>query len=115
MINKHTSFWFAVGLKFHENHETELLIRHLTLLAIFYHAQEQTMIAEGLFRRALDMSKDHHSFHRAFALKMYGHVLATKDNRKTEKDSYLKAAKAIEDELPSWSSKLQNLHFPKLD
>ena len=108
---KHTSFWFAIALKHHEAHNSPLLARHLALLAIFYHAQEQTMIAEGLFNRALDLTKNENSFNRAFALKMYGHVLATRPQRGTEVKKYHSEASTIEDTLPKWSGKLPNLYF----
>ena len=63
---KHSSFWFVVGLKYHEKFESNFLAKHLTLIAIFYHAQERTMISEGLLTRALELTKDQKSFERAF-------------------------------------------------
>lgn len=105
---KHTSFWFVVGLKYHETHDTELLARHLTLLAIFYHAQDRTMIAEGLLSRALDLTKGTHSFHRAFACKMYAHILGTKSNRETE----VKKLTEESEFSPEWMNRLVNLQIP---
>jgi hypothetical protein len=101
---KHTSFWFVVGLKYHEKFGSEFLAKHLTLLAIFYHAQERTMIAEGLLTRALDLTKDKdtHVFQRAFALKMYAHVLAKSQNRQSEVIRYQTEQREIEKGLAEW-------------
>ena len=108
---KHTSFWFAIALKHHEAHNSNLLSRHLALLAIFYHTQEQTMIAEGLFNRALDLTKNENSSNRAFALKMLAHTLSTRPQRSTEVKRFYSEAQEIESTLPKWSGKLPNLHL----
>jgi hypothetical protein len=110
---KHTSFWFVVGLKHHESKKSELLARHLSLLAIFYHAMDRTMIAEGLFTRALELTKDKKSFNHAFTLKMYSHVLSLKPNRGTEVEKLIKECKEIEDSLPEWMNKFVNFQIPE--
>ena len=112
---KHTSFWFVAGLKFHENNSTELLARHLTLLAIFYHSQGRTMIAEGLLSRALDITKGENNEHRAFTMKIYGQILAMKGNRNTESRKYINEGRAIEGSHVPWAGKLTQVHIPMIE
>jgi hypothetical protein len=109
---KHTSFWFVAGLKFHENHNTQLLTRHLTLLAIFYNTQSRGMIAEGLLSRALELTKNEKSFDRSFALRMYSLILAKKPNRATEVEKFRKEADEIDEQFPDWYKKIVNIQIP---
>uniref|UniRef100_A0A7S3KAY1 Uncharacterized protein n=1 Tax=Euplotes crassus TaxID=5936 RepID=A0A7S3KAY1_EUPCR len=112
MDKKHTSFWYVAGLKFHEKYETDFLARHLTLLAIFYHAQERTMIAEGLLTRALELTKGKGDIHEAFTFKIYGHILRSKPSRVNESEKFTTRATEIEQQLVPWTSKLVQMHIP---
>ena len=109
---KHSSFWFVVGLKYHEKYETELLARHLTLLAIFYHAQERTMIAEGLLTRALELTKDKNDIHEAFTNKIFSFILSTKPTRTSEAEKHRLLSQEIESNLKPWSAKIAQFLIP---
>lgn len=67
------------------------------------------MVAEGLFRRAIELTDNDKSFYRAFALKMYAHVLSYKPKRGTEVEKMRSEAKEIEQDLPKSASRMPNL------
>lgn len=54
---KETAFWLKLGIKHYENYEKENIARHLIVFALFYSQLGQTLLAEGLYRRALDLLK----------------------------------------------------------
>ena len=79
------------------------------MLAIFYHIQEQPMVAEGLFRRALDLSENEKSANRVFVQRMFGHILKYNKNRSTESENLIKEAEELEKSLPKSATKLQSI------
>jgi hypothetical protein len=55
---RQTAFWLKAGIKHYEKYEKENIARHLIVFALFYSQLGQTMIAEGLYRRAIDLLKN---------------------------------------------------------
>jgi hypothetical protein len=54
---RQTAFWLKTGIKHYENYEKENIARHLIIFALFYSQLGQTMYAEGLYRKAIELLK----------------------------------------------------------
>jgi Tfp pilus assembly protein PilF len=55
---RHTAFWLKAGIKHYENYEKENIARHLIIFALFYSQLGQSMYAEGLYRKAIEILKN---------------------------------------------------------
>lgn len=55
---KQTAFWLKLGVKHYENYEKENIARHLIIFALFYSQLGQTMLAEGLYRKSIEILKN---------------------------------------------------------
>jgi hypothetical protein len=53
-----TAFWLKAGIKHYENYEKENIARHLIIFALFYSQLGQTMFAEGLYRKSIELLKN---------------------------------------------------------
>ena len=53
--NKATAFWLKLGLAHSDKWKSPHLPRHLAIFALFYSQLGQTLYAEGLYRKAIDM------------------------------------------------------------
>ena len=56
--DRQTAFWLKSGIKHYENYEKENIARHLIVFALFYSQLGQTMYAEGLYRKAIELLKN---------------------------------------------------------
>lgn len=70
------------------------------------------MISEGLLTRALELTKDKHSFQRAFTLKIYAHILSKRQNRQSDVIKYSAEQQEIEKDLVEWLPKLSQMQVP---
>lgn len=55
---RHTAFWLKAGIKHYENYEKENIARHLIIFALFYSQLGQSMYAEGLYRKAIEILRN---------------------------------------------------------
>ncbi len=71
------------------------MARHLVLFALFYSELGQTLIAEGLYRKSIELLKNVYTltqsdniignqYNYVFALNMYGRLLLRQDKRVKE-------------------------------
>jgi len=57
-FEKQAAFWLKLGIKYYEKYEPENVARHLIIFALLYSQMEQTLIAEGLYRKSLEILKN---------------------------------------------------------
>ncbi|CAI2371089.1 unnamed protein product [Moneuplotes crassus] len=112
MEKKHTTFWFMVGLKYHEKHETFLLAKHLSLLALYYNSQQNPTVSEKLLLRALQIVEGRKDIHESFTKKILGTVLMGDPERKSEADKYISEALQIENQIVPWAGLLSRMNIP---
>ena len=55
---KATAFWLKLGIKHYEKCDMGNISRHLIIFALLYSQLGQTLIAEGLYRKAIDILKN---------------------------------------------------------
>ena len=55
---RQTAFWLKAGIKHYENFEKENIARHLIVFALFYSQLGQSLYAEGLYRKAIELLKN---------------------------------------------------------
>jgi hypothetical protein len=55
---RQTAFWLKAGIKHYENFAKEDIARHLIIFALFYSQLGQTMYAEGLYRKSIEILKN---------------------------------------------------------
>lgn len=93
---KPSGFWMKAGL---QNKQNPNLGRHLVLCSLIYSQLGQSMIAEGLYRRALDIFHGLHQVNdlvnMSFCQYMYGRLLVLNDKRKEEGIKYIESSKKI--------------------
>jgi len=93
---KQTAFWLKTGLKHYEKYGKENIARHLIIFSLFYSQLGQTMLAEGLYRKSIEMLKtnllNNMNYNLVFAMNMYGRLLMRQPKREKEasgKDEFL--------------------------
>jgi hypothetical protein len=91
---KQTAFWLKTGLKHYEKYEKENIARHLIIFSLFYSQLGQTMYAEGLYRKSIEMLKNNllnnMNYNLVFAMNMYGRLLLRQPNREKEANGNIK-------------------------
>lgn len=87
-FEKQTAFWLKTGLKHYEKYEKENIARHLIIFSLFYSQLGQTMYAEGLYRKSIEMLKNNMlnnmNYNLVFAMNMYGRLILRQPSREKE-------------------------------
>lgn len=111
---KASGFWMKLGL---QNQKSEMIPRHLVLCALIYSQLGQTVIAEGLYRKSLDMLKDQANseskINLSFCLNMYGRLLIRNPYRKEEGQQYIQRSEQVS--FSSWEISCPKLHYLDFD
>lgn len=81
---KKIGLWFKIGLKHFENIEKENMNRHLILFGLFMASNNRPMVAEGLYRQAIDKIGDEKSYSLVMALNFYGRMILKNPKREKE-------------------------------
>ncbi|CAI2368987.1 unnamed protein product [Moneuplotes crassus] len=103
------SFWFKIGLDFHQNVAPEKIDRFLTYLAVFYSSNQQVSVAEKIFREALTKMEKDFSYTKAMGLNMYGRMLLKHPKRKVQAYTLLKQSERLMSILPYWYDNFENI------
>lgn len=109
---KDSGFWLKSGLLRHPDAQ-RYLPRHLVIAGLVYSQLGQTMIAEGMYRQALEFLKDdifvENKANFSLGLNMYGRLLLRDPNRKDEAQNLITQSENIE--YFDWYKTLTKLHY----
>jgi hypothetical protein len=75
----------------------------------------QTLIAEGLYRKAIDILKSSQNYNLALALNMYGRLISSDKKRLNEAENLLKESEKIIQSLPFWYNNLVKIKYLDFD
>ena len=110
---KDSGFWLKCGLLAIDAKNSSLMIRHLIISAGIYSHLGQTLIAEGMYRQALETLKTdktiENRYNLSLALFLYGKLLSRNKQRIDEAQRYIKDSENVL--FFEWYEDLVSLHY----
>ena len=73
------------------------------------------MMAEGIYRQAIEDSRNEKTFNRVYRLKLFANLLMKNRMRESEAKIFLNDAEQLEHQLKPWHEKIDLIYIPDFD